>query len=231
MDALIAALEQERSEVEAEIQAMSEALLAGTGYQYLDELSAADLSISTPYTTTLADSVLLRALSPTSLASQTLSIAINQRYEELFNLGGMARSAEQVVGDTPLFEEFEKLYPELFESDELVRLTESISANTPLGEQAQQRARELLQLDGMDTILDFGVESEPMAQKIAELQSDVRAMRAVSETISSELRELERARDLAWETYTTLARKEAELDISSNDRRVRSPVRQTGDCA
>jgi capsular polysaccharide biosynthesis protein len=211
VDALIAALEQERSEVEADIRAMSEELLAGTGYEHLDGLLtgslASSVSITNPLTLVSSEAGL-----PTDPVSPTLSAAIDQAYEELFDVGGTARAAEQFVGDTPLFQE---LYPELFQSDELVQLTESISADTALGEQAQQRAQELLQLDGMEVILNSQTESEPMTQKIAELQSEVREMRAISETISSELRELQRARDLAWETYTTLARKEAELDISS----------------
>jgi len=209
---LIQALEEERALVDVEIQEMSESLLAGTGYQYLDELSAASLSISTPYTTSQTV-VSSEALSPTTTVSQNLTDFIHQGYAELFDLGEMARSTEQVIGDTALFEEFNKLYPELFVPDEVMQLTESISATTPLREQAQQRSKELLQLDGMETILEFGTESEPLTQKIADLQSEVRRLRSEQETLNGKLQELKRARDLAWETYTILARKEEELSV------------------
>ena len=48
LDALIAALEEQLAGIEAEIAELSEALLAGSGYDYLDRLSAESLTVSTP---------------------------------------------------------------------------------------------------------------------------------------------------------------------------------------
>ena len=42
----------------------------------------------------------------------------------------------------------------------------------------------------------------------------VRALRAQKEIISGQKQQLEATRDLAWETYTTMARKEEELAIA-----------------
>jgi uncharacterized protein involved in exopolysaccharide biosynthesis len=99
-------------------------------------------------------------------------------------------------------------YPELFELGELTSLTEAIPHDNPLAAAAVQRSEALLQLEKLETLT-------ALTQAIDKLQEELRDLQARLEKEQATKQELTRARDLAWETYTTLARKEAELGIAA----------------
>ncbi len=56
----------------------------------------------------------------------------------------------------------------------------------------------------------------PFPQTIDTLQQEIRSLQAELEREQAKHRELVRARDLAWETYSTVARKLAELSVASD---------------
>jgi len=57
--------------------------------------------------------------------------------------------------------------------------------------------------------------SEPIIQSIAQLDKEVQKLEADLEAQKAQKRELSQARDLAWDNYTTIQRKVAEVQLSS----------------
>ena len=145
----------------------------------------------------------------------TLSQAIMDKYEELFGLGPLATASGVVSTTTPLFAAIKLQYPELFAIGDLSQLTENVPSDNPLAIASSNRVEELLQLRGMETVLGHALESEALAQAISDLQDEVQQVRAEVAQESSRERELMRARDLAWESYEVVTRKAAELDIDA----------------
>lgn len=203
LDAVIVALESRITELEARIETASQELLAGTGYDFLGELSTANLTLGSEE-------------SSPDVEPDSLAFYINERYSELFDVGAMAQEAQALAVGTPLFDEIEALYSQLFEVDALMTLAESIPVDNPLSAAARERADELLQFTGFESLLRSSAgESEPLTVEIETLEADLRNLQAQFTTKQGERQQLEQARDLASETYTTLLRKSAELEISN----------------
>jgi len=68
-------------------------------------------------------------------------------------------------------------------------------------------------LEEPETLPGYIAAAAPLTQAIDKLQEELRGLQAELEQEQATEQELTRARDLAWETYTILARKEAELGI------------------
>jgi succinoglycan biosynthesis transport protein ExoP len=73
----------------------------------------------------------------------------------------------------------------------------------------------LLQLEELETLPSYTAAAVPLTQAIDEMQEKLQSLQADLEKEKATKQELTCARDLAWETYTTLARKEAELGIAT----------------
>ncbi len=58
-------------------------------------------------------------------------------------------------------------------------------------------------------------DDHPVSQRMAELNAEISNLEAAKESEEAKRRELERARDLSWETYQTLTRKQAEQEIAT----------------
>ena len=223
VDAVITALEEQLEGVEANIQTASRELMAGTGYDFLNDRSLTPLTLSsTPGVTATG------TLSTTTAVSGTLAEAINQRYRELFEVGPMATQAENIASDTPLFAEIKKLYPDLFTVDQLMELGESIPVDNPLAMAASQRSKDLLQLKELEDLPNFSVSTEPLVEAVRKLQQEVRELEVQQEREQARRNELEQNRTLANEVYGTLLRKQTELGVASavtgSEVRVASPA-------
>ncbi len=110
----------------------------------------------------------------------------------------------------------ESRYPELFESGPLSTLSlQSDGSTNALDAEALQRSGDLLALKGLDDILNVSTIDTPLGSQIQALQQEIRDLQALVSQQSDQRRELERARDLAWNAYTTLATKQTELSIAS----------------
>lgn len=110
----------------------------------------------------------------------------------------------------------EDRYPELFELGPLSELSlESLSATNELEADALKRSEDLLALKGLEDILAFSTLDTPLEAQIQTLQQEIRDLQALVSQQGDQRRELERARDLAWNAYTTLATKQTELSIAS----------------
>jgi uncharacterized protein involved in exopolysaccharide biosynthesis len=76
---------------------------------------------------------------------------------------------------------------------------------------------------GMEGMLGLLVEDTPLTQQIALMEEEVRELQAELKHLKSIKKDLEQTRDLAWQTYTTLSTKEAELALASQS--VESEIR------
>jgi uncharacterized protein involved in exopolysaccharide biosynthesis len=89
------------------------------------------------------------------------------------------------------------------------------SSNPITTDQAQATLQSLSQLKGMESVANLDAAGTPMEQKIQQLEDQVSQLQAHLAQEQAREQELTRARDLAWDTYKTLATKQAELKVSS----------------
>lgn len=87
---------------------------------------------------------------------------------------------------------------------------------TELETSIQDLSRELLKNEGYDFLYTGFPTAEPLSPVIKKLHDEVDALRADLEKEEAEQRELTRARDLAWDTYSTLADKATEVEIAAD---------------
>ena len=126
---LIRSLEEGLLQLEKRIETQAQALLSGDNYQLLDQMMASRLGVSGSISETLV------ALSneSDSINARNLSQQIIQRYLDLFDVGGLAASAEIMSADSALFTRISELYPDLFTPGDLSELAEDISPDNPAG--------------------------------------------------------------------------------------------------
>jgi uncharacterized protein involved in exopolysaccharide biosynthesis len=209
LDALIEAMEEDIVALDESIQEQSESLVSGSGYQQLDLLVPETATLSRPLTGTTD-------LAATNPASQTLGNFIVQRYNDLFDVGEMARSAEDVATETPLFAEIESLYPELFAQDAWMELAQSVPEQSELNELANQTVEDLLEMKGWGEVLSTPIHETPLAKEVADLEMEVRKLEAEIERLESKNARLQQDRDLAWQTYSALLSKQQEVEVAKD---------------
>ncbi len=211
VEALITTLEQEIIALDTSIQEQSDAMLRGEGYDFLELLSPEHLALAS--TGVITD--INNGLTGGESVSLTLGAYVLERYEDLFNIGGVALSAENVAVDTPLFQEIQSLYPDLFTRDAWMQLAESVPDETELGNLATQMAEDLLKMRGLEGLLTFSVLDEPLSQEIVRREANVRLLQADVARLNQVKTDLQQDRDLAWDAYSNLLSKEQELRITS----------------
>jgi len=212
LDGLIAAMEEELAALEVSIQEQSDAMLKGEGYDFLELLSPERLTIAASQTALVTGTT---GVMGTAVISISLSDFVVQRYNDLFDLGEMARAAEDVATDTPLFTEIEALYPELFTRDDWMLLAESIPEDTELGSLAARMADDLLEMKGWEDVVTYSVLEKPLSQEIVQRENYVRLLQADIVRLNQTKADLQQDRDLAWQAYTTLLAKAQEIDVAA----------------
>lgn len=170
--------------------------------------------IMTKYEELFGVGELAKAADTVSTESE-LSQAIMARYDELFGVGDLAKAAETTPFTTTLFAAIQVKYPDLFEIGDLSELTEDVSSDNPLAMVATEKSLELLQLKDLEALPAYSAAAEPLTRAIDELEKEVNQLQAQLQQESATRQELTRARDLAWETYSTLARKVSEVSVAS----------------
>jgi len=208
LDALIAAMEEEIVALAASIAAQSDAMLRGEGYDFLALLSPDVLAISSSV-------VGMTALTDTATISASFSSYITQRYADLFEVGEMARAAQTVAADTPIFAEIMSLYPQLFAKDPWKVLVESIPVDTELSAAANQKAEDLLKLEGLQDLLAFSVLDTPISEEIAQREASNRSLQADVVRLEQKKTDLQQDRDLTWQAYSSLLSMAQELNIAA----------------
>lgn len=105
-------------------------------------------------------------------------------------------------------------YPELFETGSLAELSIAALDDDELSQTALRIADDLLQLRERQGLLSFTSANTPLNTAISNLEQELRNLRAAVERDQGNIRDLERARDLAFEAYATLSRKSAEINVA-----------------
>ncbi len=112
--------------------------------------------------------------------------------------------------------EFQKTFPALFKEGELAALSAEIPLDNPLMVNAQEAFQELLQMAGLETLPKYTAEASELNKTLDELQDEMRVLQSKLEQEEATKKELEQDRDLAWDTFTTLQRKVAEIRLVAN---------------
>jgi uncharacterized protein involved in exopolysaccharide biosynthesis len=149
--------------------------------------------------------------------------ALEQEIQELSEAllaGEDLQYLDQALGDNgALAAVIQERYPELFENGALAGLAENPDrAGSALSENTRAQAEALLQLEGLEAVLGFSLTDGPVEQKLDALEQQLGSLKAELAQEEDRLNDLTHARDLAWETYNTLATKEAELRVAVRTR-------------
>lgn len=169
--------------------------------QSISEMTPADL---------VADTQALVAAIETQ---QTELDALIERQSQIL-LSDEGLRLPETVQNPQLARLIQETYPTLFEPGELSQVSTTMANNTPLSQMAMALAGDLLKLRDRQQLLSFSAENTPLDQAINNLEREIRTLEAQVERDTSREDELRRARNLAFETYTTLARKAAELKLA-----------------
>jgi len=145
-----------------------------------------------------------------------LETSIQDLSQELLNNEGYNFLDVEFPTDDPLSVAINESYPKLFEIGDLAQLTELVSPDNPLKATSEERAKNLLQLQDLERVPEYTAAAEPLSSAIEKLHDEVDALRAELENEEAQQRELIRARDLAWGSYSTLADKAVEVEIASD---------------
>jgi uncharacterized protein involved in exopolysaccharide biosynthesis len=78
-----------------------------------------------------------------------------------------------------------------------------------------EKSEALPGLEGLEDIVAYSTSGEPITDAVNKLQGEINRLKGELEQERAREQELERARNLAWETYTTLARKVAEVGMAA----------------
>ncbi len=165
-------------------------------------------------------------LVPANLTQDTeaLVVALDNQQNELkatierqaqLLLSDTGLNLAQPITDTALMQQIKQKYPQLFEPGELGKLSEAVTSDNSLNRSALAVAEDLLQLKNKEKILDFYAADTALNRYINDLEKETRILESKVEEERSKKKDLERARDLAFETFSTLARKEAEFRVAA----------------
>lgn len=102
-------------------------------------------------------------------------------------------------------------YPELFSRGLFAKLAEDAAQSSTLASDGQAQASELLKLAGAETMLLSSQPQAPMMESIVQLEERLKTLQSQLEEQSAISQQVTQLRDLAWESYTALSNKRAEL--------------------
>ncbi|NLG49037.1 MAG: hypothetical protein GX552_02855 [Chloroflexi bacterium] len=141
------------------------------------------------------------------IATKSEGLLDNTGYE----LPDLARDAND-----PLMTAIQAGYLELFTLDSLANLSGEVAINNPLAAAGMEKAKELLQLQGLENLPAYLEEARPLNETLDQLQNEVRLLQAELTQEQSKREELTKTREIAWQTYTTMSEKSAEVNIGSS---------------
>jgi len=110
-------------------------------------------------------------------------------------------------------QEADKLAQELLQGEGYEYLGVVPPSSAPLFQAAVERLDAMLDLELPSELLP-NYKGRPLYEKIEEIDAQIRQLKSQLEAEQARKRELESKRDLAWETYQTIARKLAEVEIA-----------------
>jgi uncharacterized protein involved in exopolysaccharide biosynthesis len=115
-----------------------------------------------------------------------------------------------------LTKDIQDRYPELFNQGSLSDLSLTATENSnPLSQEVLQRSKGLLELKNLENLMAVSIANSQIEKKIQESEQMMRDLNSLISIETGKQGELTRARDLAWQTYSALATKEAEMSVAA----------------
>jgi len=219
LQTLISVLQTRINELDAAISSQSRELISNQGYDLPSPGRPEDDPLFAALAQRYADLFEVGDLAEGAddvWGESELARAIEAKYSELFGLGPLIEGSPAMSATTPILAAVKSQYPQLFTIDDLSALTWELPADNPLASIGIQVTKELLQLSDLGSLPGSAGASQELDRAIASLEKEVRELQQQLEAEEAQDRELRRARDVAWETYTTVARKAAEVNVTSS---------------
>jgi len=219
LQALISVLETRIDDLDADIAEQSKDLFDNQGYDLMTSEHPKDDPLLAALAQRYAELFEVGDLAQDASGvweGSDLAEAIQVKYDELFGLGPLAQSSSTISSTNPIFTAIKSQYPELFAIGDLSDLSWEVPLENPLASISTQMNKELLQLKDLETLPSDARTAEQLNQALDALDEEVRTLRSQLEAEQAKQRELARARDVAWEAYTTVARKAAEVNVASS---------------
>lgn len=127
-----------------------------------------------------------------------------ERYQEL---------NASIPDESTLVNAIKAQYPELFTRGLFASIAENAAASSTLASDGQAQAAELLKLAGAETMLLSSQPDAPMSASIVQLEERLKSLQAQLEEQSAISQQVSQQRDLAWQSFTALSNKRAELTL------------------
>jgi len=118
-----------------------------------------------------------------------------------------------IPDESSLVKAIREQYPELFTRGLFATLAGDAAQNSTLASDGQAQASELLKLAGAETMLLSSQPEAPMMESIVQLEDRLKTLQAQLEEQTAINQQVTQLRDLAWESYTALSNKRAELTL------------------
>jgi capsular polysaccharide biosynthesis protein len=158
---------------------------------------------------------------------RALTEEIDKLSQKMMSGSGYRLQTSQVI-TSKVAEAISVTYPSLFEVGQVGKLSESVPATNPLTLAAQDKANEMLRFQSSSLMVDPFTDGDATISVINRLQIEIRKAQAELEKQRAAMQGLTEQRDLTRETASTLARKLAEVALTSavtgSEVRVASPA-------
>ncbi|MBE2237997.1 MAG: hypothetical protein IAE81_09425 [Caldilineaceae bacterium] len=119
----------------------------------------------------------------------------------------------QIPDESSLVAAIRTQYPELFSRGLFSSIAENAAQGSTIAKDGQAQAAELLKLVGAETMLLSSQPNAPMAESIVQLEDRLKMLQSQLEEQSAINQQVTQQRDLAWESFTALSNKQAELTL------------------
>ena len=140
-----------------------------------------------------------------------LSAALARSYAELLEVTDLAQGPCEGWRQSGSVQ-----YPELFSIGDPCGLTWEAPTHNPPGSVGTRVTKELTRPEHPEALPGDAEVPGQLSQAVDVLEKEMRALQAQLEAEQAKQRELTKARDVAWEAYTTVARKAAEVSVASS---------------
>ncbi len=127
-----------------------------------------------------------------------------ERYQDLNTM---------VPDESTLVNAIRTQYPELFTRGLFSSIAEGAAQDSTLASDGQAQAAELLKLAGAETMLLSSQPEAPMTESIVQLEERYKTLQSQLEEQSAISQQVTQQRNLAWESFTALSTKQAELKL------------------
>lgn len=118
-----------------------------------------------------------------------------------------------IPNESTLVSAIQEQYPALFTRGLFATLAEDAAQQSTLASDGQAQASELLKLAGVETLLLSSQPEAPMMESITQLEDRLKTLQSQLGEQDAISRQVSQLRDLAWESYTALSNKRAELTL------------------